>query len=143
MTKWFGTRAGLLKLAVLAFVPFGLSAAYASDQLNQIDPRAGFTSVSKAYHDMDAHYIRSGTPRELTQVRGIAVGQSQAALQAVLGRPAHRNSDGSFEFHLSLPLTRRDRVVCQYRVFFDGARKVSRAVWRRPQCADLVAGKQN
>jgi len=143
MTQSLGARAALLTIAVCTFASLGLSSARASDKLNQVNPRAGFTSVSKVYSDMDARYVRIGTKRDIAQVRRIAIGQSQNTLQAVLGRPAHRNSDGSFEFHLSLPLIGRDRLVCQYRVFFDGAGKVSRAVWRRPQCADLIAGKRN
>ena len=67
----------------------------------------------------------------------------ESDLQAVLGHPAIRNGDGSLEFHLSLPLTARDRLICQYRVFFDGSGNVERGVWRRPQCADLVLGQSN
>lgn len=141
MTRWSGGRSALLKLALLALIPFGVSAAHASDQLNQVNPRVEFSSVSKAYPDMDQRYVRIGTPREISQVRGIVVGQSQSDLQAALGRPAHTYSDGSMEFHLSLPLTPRDRLVCQYRVFFDGQEKVARGIWRRPQCAELVLGQ--
>lgn len=143
MTKWFGARATFLQLSIVTFASFFLSSAHARDALNQVNPRAGFTSVSKAYSDMDKRYVRVGMPRDIAQVRRIAVGQSQATLQATLGRAAHRNGDGSLEFHLSLPLVGRDRLICQYRVYFDGAGKVSHAAWRRPQCADLVAGKQN
>ena len=143
MTQGFGVRAACLAIALLGLVAFGLSSARASGQLNEVNPAAGFSSVSKAYPDMDARYVRSGTRRAIAQVRRTAVGQSQSELQAILGRPALRNDDGSYEFHLSLPLTRRDRLICQYRVFFDGEGKVSHAVWRRPQCADLIAGKRN
>ena len=143
MTRWFSTRAALLQLSVITLATLCLSPAHARDSLNEVNPRAGFSSVSKAYSDMDKRYVRVGMPRDIAQVRRISVGQSQAALQAVLGRAAHRNSDGSLEFHLSLPLVGRDRLICQYRVYFDGAGKVSHAAWRRPQCADLVAGNRN
>jgi len=143
MTQWSGIRALLLKTALLGLISLGASAAQAGDQLNRVDPSAGFSSVSKAYPDMNARYVRIGTPREIAQVRRVAAGQSRDDLQALLGRPALRNRDGSYEFHLSLPLTGRDRLICQYRVSFDGAGKVSHAAWRRPQCANLVAGKRN
>ncbi|QWK80352.1 hypothetical protein [Ochrobactrum sp. BTU1] len=143
MTKWFGARAAFLQLSIIALATFCLTPAQARDTLNEVNPHAGFSSVSKAYSDMDKRYVRIGMPRDIAQVRRISVGQSQAALQAVLGRAAHRNSDGSLEFNLSLPLVGRDRLICQYRVYFDGAGKVSHAAWRRPQCADLVAGKRN
>ncbi|WP_199259956.1 hypothetical protein [Paracoccus binzhouensis] len=143
MTPWSGQRAALQRLAVIAIASLCVSTAQASAQLNEVNPRVGFTSVSKAYPDMDARYVRIGTPRTIEQVRSIAVGQSKVEIQAALGRPAVRNGDGSFEFHLSLPLTGRDRLICQYRVFFDNGGNVSRAVWRRPQCADLVAGNRN
>ncbi len=143
MPRWFGARAALLQLSIISFTSFCLSPAHARDALNEVNPKAGFTSVSKAYSDMDKRYVRAGMPREIPQVRRIAIGQSKATLQAVLGRAAHRNNDGSLEFNLSLPLVGRDRLICQYRVYFDGAGKVSHAAWRRPQCADLVAGKRN
>ncbi|MEN5279388.1 hypothetical protein ABE527_20980 [Brucella sp. TWI432] len=143
MIKWLGARATFLQLSTVALAIFYLSPAQARDTLNEVDPRAGFSSVSKVYSDMDKRYVRIGMPRDLAQVRRISVGQSQEALQAVLGRAAHRNSDGSLEFNLSLPLVGRDRLICQYRVYFDGTGKVSHAAWRRPQCADLVAGKRN
>lgn len=143
MTRLFGARAAFLQLSMIMLATCCLSPAQARDTLNEVNPRAGFSSVSKAYSDMDKRYIRVGMPRDIAHVRRISVGQSQAALQAVLGRAAHHNSDGSLEFNLSLPLVGRDRLICQYRVYFDGARKVSHAAWRRPQCADLVAGKRN
>lgn len=143
MTTWFGGRSALLKMAVLAAISLGAAGAHASDPLNQVNPSVGFSSVSKAYPDMDARYVRVGTEREIADVRRVAVGQSQPDLQAVLGRPALSHGDGSMEFHISLPLTQRDRLICQYRVFFDGENKVNRGVWRRPQCADLVLGARS
>ena len=140
MTRRPRRQSGVLAIALLALLPFGIANAQERDRLNEVDPQAGFSSVSRAYPSMNARYARVGTKRLIAQVRGIAVGQSQDRVQAALGRPTIGNSDGSSEFHLSLPLTRRDRLICQYRVFFDGAGRVERAVWRRPQCAALVLG---
>ena len=96
--------------------------------------------VSYTHLDVYKRQARNGAKHAIAQVSGIAVGQPRERVQAALGRPAIRNGDGSYEFHLSLPLTRRDRLICQYRVFFDGAGHVERTVWRRPQCAELVLG---
>ncbi|GHH04816.1 hypothetical protein [Pseudodonghicola xiamenensis] len=143
MKRLFGGRSALLATALLVLLPFGASAAQDDDPLNQVNSRVKFSSVSRAYASMDATYARIGTRREIAQVRRVALGQSEADLQAVLGRPAIGYDDGSFEFHLSLPLTRSDRLICQYRVFLDGEGKVERGVWRRPQCANLVVGREN
>lgn len=143
MTDHSAVRTALYKIALIGLFSFGITNVHASGELNEVNPRAGFSSVSKAYYDMDARYVRRGTPRTVDQVRHVAIGQSRNDLQAVLGRPAIRNGDGSYEFHIALPLTRRDKLICQYKVFFDGQGKVNRGVWRRPQCADLVAGKRN
>lgn len=143
MTRCFGGRSTLWAMALLVLLPFGGAGAQGLAPLNEVNPRVGFSSVSRAYSDMDARYARTGVRREIAQVRRLAVGQSQTELQAVLGRPALDLGDGSFEFHLSLPLTQRDRLICQYRVFLDGDGRVERAVWRRPQCAELVAAQSN
>jgi len=143
MSLGSSVRAVLSKTAFLGLIALCGTAAQASDHLNDVNPGAGFSSVSRSYPSTNARYARIGTPRELAQVRRIAIGQSENDIQGLLGRPAIRNGDGSYEFHLSLPLTRRDRLICQYRVYFDGARKVSHAAWRRPQCANLVASKRD
>lgn len=143
MTHQSTVRTVFYKIALIGLISLGITNVQASDLLNEVNPRAGFSSVSKAYSDMDARYVRQGTPRTVDQVRNVAIGQSRSDLQAKLGRPAIRNNDGSYEFHIALPLTRNDKLVCQYKVFFDGDGKVKRGVWRRPQCADLIAGKRN
>lgn len=136
-------RRSLLTMTLLALLPFSDAGAQERERLNQVNPRAEFSSVSRAYPSMDARYVRIGTRRSIAQVRRIAVGQSQRDLQAALGRPAISHGDGSAEFHLALPLTRRERLICQYRVYFDGNGNVDHAVWRRPQCAALVLGQSN
>ncbi|MBO1907989.1 hypothetical protein J4G37_24210 [Microvirga sp. 3-52] len=143
MTRGFSRRNTFLAMALLVFLPFSSAGGQEIDRLNEVNPGVEFSSVSRAYPDMNARYARVGAEHSIVQVRRIAIGQSQSDLQALLGRPATSYGDGSFEFHLSLPLTRRDRLICQYRVFFDGAGKVERAIWRRPQCAELVLGQLN
>ena len=143
MKNLSAVRSVLLKITVFTLFSLGSFNAQSADRLNEVNPRAGFSSVAKAYSDMDERYVRNGTPRSLAQVRQVAIGQSRNELQTVLGRPAISNNDGSYEFHLALPMTKRDTLVCQYKVFFNGNGQVERGVWRRPQCADLVAGKRN
>jgi outer membrane protein assembly factor BamE (lipoprotein component of BamABCDE complex) len=138
MIHFLGGRSAVAAMAVSILLPFGSADAQGLSPLDEVNPRAEFSSVSRAYSDMDARYARTGVPREIAQVRSIEVGQSQAELEATLGRPALDHGDGSFEFHLSLPLAQSDRLICQYRVFLNGDGRVERAVWRRPQCADLV-----
>lgn len=142
MTRWLTGGRTLAVLAVLFALPAGLAQAQAQDNpLNDVNPRAGFSSVERAYPDMDARYARTGTPRNLAAVRSIAVGQSLSDVEALLGQPVSRRGDGSREFHIALPLSQRDQLICQYRIFFDDDGEVESAVWRRPQCADLVLGR--
>lgn len=141
MTTRYDGGFALKALALAILLPFQAAMAQPADPLNEVNPQVGFTSVSRSYSSMDARYSRIGTPREIAQVRRVALGQSRDQLQAVLGRAAVEYGDGSQEFYLSLPLTRHDRLICQYRAFFDRDGKLDHGVWRRPQCAELVAGK--
>lgn len=138
MTRWFTGAGTLAVLAVLLAFPAGLAQAQQTAPMNGVNPRAGFSSVERAYPEMDARYARKGTERDIATVRSVAVGQSQAEVEALLGTPANHHGDGAREFNLSLPLNQRDRLICQYRIFFDDDGEVERAVWRRHQCADLV-----
>lgn len=143
MTHQSTVRTAFYKIALIGLFSFGITNVQASDQLNEVNPRVGFSSVSKAYSDMDARYVRRGTPRTVDQMRNVAIGQSRNDLQATLGRPAIVNSDGTYEFHIALPTAQKDRLICQYKVFFDGQGKVRRGVWRRQQCADIVSSKRS
>jgi outer membrane protein assembly factor BamE (lipoprotein component of BamABCDE complex) len=143
MKRMLGGFCALLTMALVAFLPVGPLAAQEEDLLNQVNPRVGFTRVSRPYSTMDATYARTGTRRTIAQVHRLEVGQTVAQVQAVLGGPQVGYTDGSYEYHLSLPLTKRDRLICQYRVFFDDEGALTHAVWRRPQCAELVLGRLN
>lgn len=143
MKRMLGGLRSLLTLALVILLPATPLAAQDEDVLNQVNPRVGFTRVSRAYPTMDATYARDGTRRTIAQVRRLEVGQTLEQVQAVLGGAQVGYDDGSFEYHLSLPLTDRDRLICQYRVFFNEEGALTRAVWRRPQCAELVLGQLN
>lgn len=143
MTRYFGARRTILTAALLTLLPLGHSVAQEANLAHQVDPEAGFTSVSREYPDLNAPYSRDGMRHRIAQLRSVEVGMPRAELDKVLGRPAIAYDDGSLEYHLSMSLTGRDRLICQYRVFFDGQNRVEHAVWRRPQCADLIFGRLN
>ena len=138
MTRWFGARSALIAVALSTLSPVGGAALAQETALNQVDPGRGFSRASRAYSQMDPRYVRPGNRRTVAQVRSVDVGESKQELQGAIGRPVLAYGDGSWEFHLALPLTQSDTLVCQYRVFFDAQDRVESAVWRRPQCADLV-----
>ncbi len=140
-----GRRDGRKVLKVLAFSILLLSGcvtAQAPDALNLVDSGRDFSRVWRAYPDMDMRFARAGNPVPLARVRAIAIGQTKTDLVRAIGAPALVHEDGSAEFHLALPQTGRDRLVCQYRVYFDAENRVRASIWRRPQCADLVAGRK-
>lgn len=144
MTRLFDARRAFLSAALLIILPLGNAVAQGGNPAHEVDPEAGFSSVSREYPDLNAPYSREGMRHRIAQIRNVKVGMSLGELQKALGRPAIGYDDGSLEFHLSLSLTGRgDRLICQYRVFLDGQNTVERAVWRRPQCADLVFGRLN
>lgn len=143
MIRWLSGRNALIAMVLSALLPMGGTAMADIDVLNLLDPKREFSRVGRAYGDMDARYVRVGTPRSLAQVRSIAIGESKQDLQGAIGRPAFAHSDGSWEFHLALPLTQRDSLICQYRVYFDAGERVKGTVWRRPQCADLISSARN
>jgi len=143
MTRFFDALRAVLAAALVVLMPFAPAAAQEANLAHVVDPGAGFTSVSREYPDLNAPYSRDGMRQRIAKIRSVEVGMSRSDLQRVLGRPAVGYTDGSLEFHLALSLTGRDRLICQYRVFLDDQNAVERAVWRRPQCADLVFGRLN
>lgn len=143
MIQRFGLR-GILMAALLSFVlPSDGIAAVEENTLNQVYAEQEFSRVERAYSDMDRRYSRIGTPRSISQVNRVALGQTKADLQTLLGQPAIIERGGAWEFHLALPLTGRNELVCQYRVHFDQDERVQATVWRRPQCAELVLDGRN
>ena len=124
---------------LLASVLAGCVAGFAPNRLNMLDPSEDFARAWRAYPDMDARYARAGTRDQIASVRQVALGQDIKAVEAAIGKPVLTNPDvGYSEFNISLQQAGRDRMICQYRVYFDKAGKVTASVWRRPQCANLV-----
>jgi len=141
MTCLFGGRAALFAMALSIMLPVGATAVAQDSALNIVDPNRGFSRASRAYAQMDPRYIRVGNLRSAAQVRSVEVGESKQELVGTIGQPVLAYGDGSWEFHLALPLTQGDTLVCQYRVYFDANELVESTVWRRPQCANLVIGE--
>jgi outer membrane protein assembly factor BamE (lipoprotein component of BamABCDE complex) len=133
----------VLTAALMAALPLaGFALAEEIDQLNMVEPNKNFSRVWRDYPDMDAVFARDGTARSVAQVRHVAKGQSKKQLVQWLGRPVSASQDGGWNFVLKLPLPQGNALVCQYRVYFDEKETVKGTIWRRPQCADLVASKQ-
>lgn len=128
-------------VAATIFLIVGGAFAGGYQGLNNVAPNEGFSDVSRAYPNMNEHYVRYGKSLNLSHIRSVRLGQTQDSVSRVLGQPVAEAGDGSWYFVLNLPYLKRSQFVCQYRVFFDSDKTVSATVWRRPQCADIVTGK--
>jgi len=135
MFRYFPTSALLSGLALI----MSFSAARAEvTELNLVDPDHGFGNVYRSYSSMDEKYERRGSTTLPAQVGAIMPGAGEDEVRARLGKPLEEEGDGSWIYHLSLPLPQGNELICQYRLHFDNDRKVIGSVWRRPQCADLI-----
>lgn len=147
MKRWIIGGRALVAVGLVAMVAgsglWAQGTMQISAAVNEVDPRVGFTSVEREYQTMNPRYSRRGNQLKVAEVRRVTPGQTLPELEAVIGQPALVYSDGSLEFHLSLPLTERDQQVCQYRIFLDAEGRVTRGVWRRHQCAGIVTGQLN
>ena len=139
MTAWFASRSALMSLALAGLMSLGGPAvAEEAEDAHVVDPDRGFSQVEREYSDMDERYSREGKLLNLQEIGRVSPGQSKDELVELLGEPVLVADDGSWEFHLALPLTERDNLICQYLVSFDEEERISDAAWRRPQCADLI-----
>ncbi|TGD65747.1 hypothetical protein EYC08_07690 [Tabrizicola sp. WMC-M-20] len=144
MMTWLGSKRAVLALTFSLPLLAACVGGPTPDRLNLVDPDEGFSRVWRDYPDMDARYARSGSRDTLSAVRTVAMGQDGGTVESAIGRPRIISPEsGMSEYNLSLSLTGRDRLVCQYRVYYDAEGKVKGSVWRRPQCADLVTGRVN
>lgn len=131
----------LLGVCVIGLMPFGPAIARDVTELNVLGPDRDFPRVSKAFTDMDAAFVRNGSNRTVAQVRRIQIGSSKTQLVRAIGQPVSAYSDGSWNFNVSFRLPQGNRLICQYRVYFDASELVEGTVWRRPQCANIATGK--
>lgn len=139
MTGWFGGRCAPITITVAALLPLGCAPMAEEGALGRVDPALHFSEVSRDYPDMGERYSRASTVSGLAAVRDVEIGQNRQEVRVALGEPALINSDGSWEYHIALPLTGRDTLICQYLVSFDAGDRVRDTAWRRPQCTDLIS----
>lgn len=137
-------RAAVLSFGLITTVFLSLLPAHAEvSALNVLASDTEFPKVRRTYASMDVRPVRLGTHLSIAQVRRVALGDSQGQLVRAIGKPVSAYKDGSWNFNLALPLSQRNRLICQYRVFFDSEKRVTGTIWRRPQCAEMVIHKGN
>lgn len=95
MTRWSSRGCALLMMAFCSIAPLATAqtqamASSADSALNVVDPKAGFSSVTRSYSGMDARYVRTGTQTKIAQLRSIAIGEPEAEVEDELGRPRHQ-----------------------------------------------------
>lgn len=108
------------------------------DGLNVVAPKREFPRVSRSYESMDKVFSRTGRERSVAQVRQVEIGTDKEGLVRAVGRPVSSYDDGSWNFNISLDFPQTNRLICQYRVWFDENDRVSGTAWRRPQCANII-----
>ncbi len=111
------------------------------DRLNMVDPHRHFPHAYRDYPSMDERFARNGTWHSVRDAQRLALGQNKAAVVRAIGHPKWKTKDGNWTYDLHLPLDRNNRLVCQFRVYFDENERVQGTLWRRPQCAELATGQ--
>ncbi len=122
----------------IAFAPVSSAFADAVTELNVLATDASFPRVSRAYTAMDERFERRSLVRTVDQVNRVEIGITKADLVRAVGQPVSAYGDGSWNFNLAFRLPQGNRIVCQYRVFFDEDEAVAGTIWRRPQCVDIM-----
>lgn len=85
-------------------------------------------------------YLRTGRFVEVQKLAQMSPGTDEQKVTTYLGMPYAKGQfpgGQAWEYHINLPITDADHLVCQYQVVFDGEQKVSGIHWRRPQCEIL------
>ena len=130
--------ATMLCAILIPMLPATVAFADAVTELNVLQSDAAFPSVTRAFTQMDATFARRNFLRTVAQVNQVQIGISKDGLVSAVGQPVSAYSDGSWNFDLSFRLPQNNRIICQYRVFFDDQDLVSGTIWRRPQCVDII-----
>jgi hypothetical protein len=132
--------AKLVAAFAIGLMPF-TSAMADVTELNVLGVDHEFPRVSRAFTQMDAVFEREALGRTVAQVRRVDIGNTKNQLVRAVGQPVSAYSDGSWNFNLSFRLPQGNRLICQYRVFFDEFEQVAGTIWRRPQCVDIMNGE--
>ncbi|MEO1988395.1 outer membrane protein assembly factor BamE [Martelella sp.] len=133
----------MLKTISIAVLTGVLSAGAASaGMLNVHNPNMRFDSVSPALTELDAYFVRPGKPVTVDRVREIQLGASRNDVASLLGQPVSMAKNGkAWDYNLKFVTAEDGEIVCQYKVLFGKGNAVEETVWRRPQCRDLVIGR--
>lgn len=131
----------LTGFALSAVLAVGSALADNVNTINGVGPDREFPRVWRDYQGLNKDFARVGTPRTVATIRKIDIGSSKRQLVNAVGQPVSAYSDGSWNFNVALPLPQRNKLICQYRVYFDDADRVAGTLWRRPQCANIVTGQ--
>lgn len=133
---------GLIAAVMISLLPVTLAVADVTE-LNLLGPDRDFPRVSRSYTSMNATFSRNSVKKSVAQIRSIAIGNTKNQLVGIIGQPVSAYSDGSWNYNLALPLPQGNRLVCQYRVYFDSDEKVAGTLWRRPQCVNIATGNDS
>jgi len=131
----------LLAIAALVVVPAAQALAKDVTELNQLGPDRDFPRVSRSFPSMDATFSRPGLKRSVSQVAQVQIGSNKRQVVDAIGKPVSAYRDGSWNYNIAFRLPQRNRLVCQYRVYFDTDENVAGTLWRRPQCSNIATGK--
>ena len=103
-----------------------------------------YRDVEARRPDFKEPFLRDGVVLQPARFKQVAAGAASTQVRDVLGQP-QREADGSrgrewdYNFKFQLPRS-NNYLVCQYKVVFDNSgQAVRETIWRRKQCADLVA----
>lgn len=108
-------------------------------ELDVVDPDRGFPSVARSYTSLDVEFARDDRFRTVAQVRQVALGSTRDDVMRAIGQPISAYGDGSWNYNMALDYPQSHTLICQYRVFFDADDRVRETVWRRAQCAAVIA----
>ncbi len=98
-----------------------------------------FSDISVSLSKLGENYLRTGSFVKAQKMAKVQPGTSQQQVITYLGMPYLKGQypgGEAWEYHINLPITENDVIVCQYQVAFTDE-KVSNLAWRRPQCESL------
>lgn len=130
----------LFAVAALGLMPVTQVLAKDVTELNMLGPDREFPRVSRSFPSMDATFSRPGFKRSVAQVAQVRIGSNKQQVVNAIGQPVSAYRDGSWNFNIAFRLPQGNRLVCQYRVYFDTAENVEGTLWRRPQCSNIATG---
>ena len=137
----------LMRAAAIACAGL-LAAGVAQARSNPVDPISNpnalkYSDVHMTIPKYDEPFQRDGIVQRPEIFRQISAGMTGGAVQGLIGAPIRqergaRGTEWDYHFKFVMPQS-SNYLVCQYKVVFDEAQQVREAVWRRHQCADIVA----